>query len=66
MKHEYQPKKRNRCLKYETEVSTTERLPFFKATWLETNTCCLLHAGFFLGSLLNLEDGGHMFYRNVD
>jgi hypothetical protein len=32
---------------------------------LKAKACCLLYVGFFLGSPLNLEDGGETFLRNV-
>jgi hypothetical protein len=31
----------------------------------QISACCLLHAGFLLGLLLNPEDGTDMFLRNV-
>jgi hypothetical protein len=43
-------------------VSTSKPWSLFEEA---LSNCCLLRAGFFLGLLLNLEDDGDMFFRNV-
>jgi hypothetical protein len=62
----------SRCFRDNTEI--TAKLPDYQCTLSITKTrmkqilgsfCRLFHAGFLLGSLFTLEDGGNTFLRNV-